>query len=167
MGTYATTTFLLPSATTDSSHAILDLTDSDLNTATIVSLIDRRERMVESYLGKRYAMPMTQSALVTKIVEDFVTYDAYNLLLNRDSGLVDQPAIQSNYDFSLGMLSDLQKGFATLIDNNGNIVSERNIANKIYSDVKDFVPTFDVGDPLKWTVSSDRQDSLDDDRDND
>jgi len=167
MGTYITNTTWLPSTTADSSHAILDLESTDVNTATIDSLIDRRERMVESYLGRRYATPFTQSAMLTKIGEDLVTYDIYNILLNKDSGFVQQDMIQSNYDLALGVLEDLNNGKAVLIDDNGAIVGERNRANKVYTNVSGFVPTFDVGNPLKWTVSPDRQDSLDSDRAND
>lgn len=168
MGTYLTFSTWLPgSPTSDTTHAILDLTSSDINTATVNSLIDRRERMIESYIGRRYAVPVTQSALITKIGEDLVTYDIYNLLLNKDSGLVEQEIVQANYDLALAMLEDVNSGKAALIDNNGAVVPERNTSNKVYSNMRNFIPTFDVGDYLKWKVSTDRQDSLDEDRSND
>ena len=130
-------------------------------------MIDRRERMVEGYAGRRYTAPFTQSAMVTKITEDLVTYDIYNILLNRDSGLVEQETIQINYELALGMLDDLNTGKAVLIDNSGNLVPERNKSNKVYTNVSDYIPTFDVGNPLNWRVSPDRQEDLNEDRSND
>ena len=159
-----TTSSWLPSTTADSTHTILDLANTDINTATIASLIDRRERMIESYLGRRYAVPFTQSSILTKIGEDMVTFDIYNLLLNKDSGFVEQEIVQANYDLAEGMLEDLRSGKAVVIDNDGNIVPERNTSNKVYTNVADYVPTFDVGDYLQWRVSIDRQEDLSNDR---
>ena len=164
MATYLTHTSWLPSATTDSGHNILDLESTDLNTATIISLMDRRERMIESYLATRYDVPFTQSSMITKIGEDFVTYDIYNLLLNKDSGLVEQPIVEHNYNLSKDVLSDLQTGMAKLLDNSGNRIPERNLTNRVYTNTRDYEPTFDVGNPLKWRVSIDRQNDLNDAR---
>jgi phage gp36-like protein len=165
MGLYSTNTSWLPENASATSHVILQLTSSDVNTQTVDSIIDRRERMVEAYLGRRYKAPFTTSAILTKIVEDMVTYDIYSILYNHDSALVNQENLQSNYDLATGMLSDLASGQAILIDDSGELVPERNVTNKIYSNVRDYEPTFDVGNYLNWKVSIGRQDDLNDARD--
>ena len=167
MGSYSTNTTWLPANDSATSHAILDLTSDDVNTQTVNSIINRRERMVEGYLGRRYKVPFTSSAMITKIVEDLVSYDIYNLLLNKESALVTQDNLQANYDLANGMLSDLNTGLMALIDDNGEIVPERNVSNKVFSNVRDFEPTFDVGNPLDWRVYIGRVEELNENRDND
>ena len=93
MGTYCTTLSWLPS-TGVQSHLFMGLSSSVISTATLVTMISRKERLIESYLSKRYTVPLTASAMVTGIVEDLVTFDVYRLLFNRDGGIQENTNIK-------------------------------------------------------------------------
>ena len=167
MGRYVTNTTWLPSTET-AQRIILGLDTSDLNTATIDLFITRREGMIDSYIGKRWAPTYyATSPSVIMMVQDMVNYDIYDTLFNADGGVQKKSNIRERYEISLAILKDLTDGTAELYDSSGTRIEERDIARRYWVSTKGYVQTFDEGKVLDWRVSPSKLDDLYDDKESD
>jgi hypothetical protein len=165
MPNYATYTSWLPSSSNAQSHLIFGLTSSDIKTATIQSLITRRESFVNNFLEPKYSTPVSNCSFITHLVEDMVTYDIWKLLIGRD-GVLD-PAITDQYNIALNSLQRIQEGKQGLVSDSGTTISIKNSTSRFYTTGRDYSHTFNVDSELNWTVSPSRLDSISDSRDAD
>ena len=165
MPNYATYTSWIPSTSNGQSHLIFGLTNSDIKTATIQSLITRRESFVNNFLEPKYTTPISNCSFVTHLVEDLVTYDIWKLLIGRD-GVLD-PAITDQYNVALNTLERLQTGRQGLVNDSGTTIAIKNSTSRFYTTGRNYTHTFNVDDGLDWKVSPSRVDDIADARDND
>jgi len=159
---YATYTSWLPANSNEQSHLIFGLSSSDIRTATIQSLISRRESFVNNFLEPRYSTPVTSCSFITNIVEDLVTYDIWKLLIYRDGTL--DPAISDQYNIALNTLTRLQEGKQGLVNDSGTTIVVKNSTSRFYTTGRNYTHTFNVDNELNWAVSPGRLDAIEDDR---
>jgi hypothetical protein len=165
MPNYATYTSWLPATSNDQSHLIFGLTNSDIKTGTIQSLITRRESFVNNFLEPKYSTPISNCSFITHLVEDLITYDIWKLLIGRDGTL--DPAITDQYNIALNTLTRLQEGKQGLVSDSGTTIAIKNSTSRFYTTGRNYTHTFNVDNELNWKVSPGRVDDVTTDRGND
>jgi hypothetical protein len=97
-----------------------------------------------------------------------VTFDIYETIFNADGGIQEKPQnVDNNYKLSLAMLQDFRDANADIFTSDGTRIVKRNLASKYLATNRDYTPTFDVDNPLNWSVSKQRLDDVSQDREND
>jgi hypothetical protein len=168
MGRYVTNTAWLVSGVGDPTY-IQGLSSTAINTATVNDFILQREAMIDSYVGKHWnPTDYATAPVIASMARGLVTFDIYETIFNADGGIQEKPQnVDNNYKLSLAMLQDFRDASAEIFTSDGTRIVKRNLASKYLATNRDYIPTFDVDNPLNWSVSKQRLDDVSQDREND
>jgi len=156
MSTYTTVSIVLDQATKVASA-------SNISSAEVSRQIERVESIVNAKLGNLYTVPFT-SGNVPPIIETITADLAMHRILRttafKTSGSKkDWMDLFKESDEMLGMIAS---GEMALPNSAGAIIQQVTNVLKIGSNTKNYKPTFDMRDPVKWHVDPDRIEDLDD-----
>lgn len=162
MGLYATTTSfseLIPQL------FISNTTTSDSEGEAIVSRhITRAEGIVNSYIGARYGLPFTSTAIppmLRTLSEDIASWFTVRGVYTQDSQL--RQEYLDEYKVALDMLKEIRDGDTGLSLTDGSEVPP-NSTSRILSSTQGIVHTFNLDEPKNWEIDPDYLDDVSRDR---
>ena len=149
----------------------LPQTTSAAGHSTTLALVDqhiaRADNVINGKIAIRYNVAnftSTVPPLVKTISEDITSYFTYRSLFSSDNQNLNEWT--DKYKESIQMLDDIRNGDMDLIDENGNIIGEKETSDvdKIESTTQDYQPFFDEDEPIEWAVDGDKLTNIKDNR---
>jgi phage gp36-like protein len=141
------------------------ISDTNISSASIAFYIDQAEAEINGKIAVRYTLPFSLTPplvetiatelSVIKILDRFFTSEAKSKNDWRDIRKKDLN----------GLLGGIAEGKITLINSANEIIGQRTDIQDIYSDTKDYTPTFSHLHYSLQEVDEDRLDSEEDDLD--
>lgn len=130
-------------------------------TALISAKIPRADATINSYVGRRYAVPFTVTPpKINEIAVKLTSYYALTAKFTRDSHntndwveLLGEEAIKD-----LELIRDRKMD---LVDSSGAVISDRTASTRIVSSTQDYQPFADVDSVTSWNVPGSRITAID------
>lgn len=164
MGRWSTYTSWLG---TTQSYLIQGLSSTVVMTETIQSIETRVEGVINGYLAVNYVLPLTSAVGILKTIqEDLVTFDIYQLIANQDGALqqINSANLEKKRDDAFSLLNDIRNQDFVLFDDSGNQIVQRGLTSKYFVNTRTYSPTFNIDNPLNWSVSTSRREDVDNER---
>lgn len=143
-------------------------TSQGYSTAThvIEKHLNRASALVDSMIGKRYAVPLTDTCpIIDNITEDITAYYSYRSFYSQDNHNKTE-YFEELKELALGYLDRIREGEIDIVDDSGSVLSEKTTSNVtlIDSNTRTYQSFFDVDDELDWKFDSDLLDEVNDNR---
>lgn len=147
---------------------ISGVTVAKMGNTEVKNKIARADSIIDAYLASKFTVPFSSTPpLIESISIDLSAYYVLRTLFTRDS------VNKNNYinDFLLkhlntkektGTLYDILNDDITLVDSSGTVIDTT--SDLIDSNIKDYVPIFNVDDAEDWEVDPDRLEDIADER---
>lgn len=129
--------------------------------ALISSKIARADATINSYVGRRYAVPFT--TVPPKIEEISVNLTCYYALIakfTRDNHNTNDWVELMGKD-AITQLELIRDRKVDLVNTSGAILTERTSASRIVSSTQDYQPFADLDSQTEWRVPTDRLNAID------
>ena len=129
--------------------------------AVITAKEDRADAMINSYIGRRYALPLASTPpLINQIAIDLSAYLALVAKFTRDNHNTNDWVIKLGED-TLKQLVDIRDRKIDLVDSSGAVLAERTASTRITSNTEDYQAFADLDSQTSWAVPKSRLDAID------
>jgi phage gp36-like protein len=152
----------------DIEPAIKDV--SDLSSAHLGIFINDAEAEINARLIKSYTMPLSNAPLITAIATDLSIYRVLSRRIFTQAQLKNS-VWPDRFKESLDTLKEVADGTIELVDEDGTIIAGRTDQAELWSNTKNYLPTFHEGSIgpgghfADNILDEDKQDDLLDERD--
>ena len=137
---------------------------TSLQSADVAAYGGKAQELVNAKIVKQYSLPLTGiPAPLQTITEDLTCYYIFRSLYTAER-FNDSPWPEK-YREALTMLDQIATGDLALVSSGGSVVAGRTDVVEIWSNTKDYVPTFSELGPYDQVIDSDKLDDEADRRD--
>ena len=139
---------------------LTDLDRQALGGIMVEVFITKAENIVNGKLSKRFTVPFAVTPpMVKTLTIDIAAFYVLRTLYTQEAQNTSNWALEI-YKEAMTLLDEIASGQKELLDVDGVIIPEFLGDAKIYSQSKNFIPTFDIDDPLEWRISPGRLKSI-------
>lgn len=145
----------------DIKKVVSRISSTNITSADIAFMAGRAESIINASIGQVYSLPIT--GVNVPILQTIAEELGAHYVIRRF--FVDQAKSKSDWvdelkTSAMDLLAKVVSGTMPLVTDSGNAVSMR--SDSIYSDTKDYHPTFDHRDEIYQHIDTDRLDAEDD-----
>lgn len=137
---------------------------SNVTSAHIADMIGMADAEINAVLSKRYTVPITDDCpVLTTISTNLTTYYTLRRLYTREKQNKSD-WVDGYKERATSLLEKLMDGEIGLVTSSGAVVAAADVA-EVWSNTKDYVPTFSELDYTQSVIDDDKLDDLEDERD--